>query len=192
MKQSLIPKDLVESKIFYIRGEKVMIDRDLAILYGVPTKRLNEQTKRNKERFPEDFMFQLNIVEYNELVANCDRFKIPNINKKNILRSQIATSSWGGQRYLPFAFTEQGVAMLSSVLRSSKAIQINIAIMRVFVKIKEFSLSYKFLEEKIFDLERKYKGHDGKINEFFKTLNYLIRLDKENGRKKTEIGFKVK
>jgi hypothetical protein len=175
MTKSLIPKDLVESKIFYIRGKRVMIDRDLAILYGVPTKRLNEQTKRNKERFPEDFMFQLNLIEYNELVANCDRFKI----------LKHSTS-------MPYAFTEQGVAMLSSVLRSSKAIQINIAIMRVFVKIKEYSLSYKFLKEKIFDLERKYKGHDGKINEFFKTLNYLIRLDKDAVKKKTEIGFKAK
>jgi hypothetical protein len=113
--KELILQEVVERRILVIRGQKVMLDRDLAGLYGVPVKRLNEQVKRNLKRFPGDFMFLLTRQE----VMN--------------LKSQIATSSWGGTRKLPYAFTEQGVAMLSSVLNSERAIQVNIAIMRAFV-----------------------------------------------------------
>ena len=115
----MMPIERIESKIFMIRKQKVMFDSDLAELYGVPTSRLNEQVKRNINRFPADFMFQLNKVEVENLM------------------SQSAISRWGGRRKLPYVFTGQGVAMLSSVLRSERAIQINIFIMRAFVKIKE-------------------------------------------------------
>ena len=109
-----VDSNLVLSKIFIIRKKKIMLDEDLAEMYGVKTKRINEQVKRNLERFPKDFMFQLTIEEY------------------EYLKSQIATSSWGGRRSLPYAFTEHGVLMLSSVLNSQTAIQVNITIMRVY------------------------------------------------------------
>lgn len=166
---NIIPIDKIESKILLIRGQKVMLDRDLAMLYGVPTKRLNEQVKRNIKRFPEDFMFQLNKKEF------------------EILRSHFATSSWGGQRYLPYVFTEQGIAMLSSVLQSEKAIEVNIAIMRIFVNIRKFVSSYEGLARKIAELEKKY---DKKIYEIFKILDYLIKGDEKEGKNKKEIGFK--
>ena len=117
--QNLVPLEAIGQKIYLIRGHKVMLDRDLAALYEIPTKRLNEQVKRNIKRFPSDFAFLLTRQEV------------------TILRSQFATSRWGGQRYQPYVFTEHGVAMLSSVLNSERAIQVNIAIMRAFVKFRQ-------------------------------------------------------
>ena len=145
-------KDIVEKKIFLIRDLNVMLDRDLAELYGVKTKSLNLAVKRNIDRFPSDFMFQLTKEEV------------------NILRFQFETSRWGGRRYLPRVFTEQGVAMLSSVLRSRRAIQVNIAIMRVFVRIKELMISHKDLAGKIEELERKFKDHDHKFVLVFEAI----------------------
>jgi len=164
---NIMPQDLVESKIFFIRGQKVMLDRDLALLYGVPTSRLNEQVKRNIKRFPKDFCLQLTREEF------------------NILKSHFAISSWGGTRKLPYVFTEQGVAMLSSVLKSEKAIEVNVAIMRTFVKIRKFINSYEGLARKIAELEKKY---DKKIGNIFKVLDYLIKEEDNENRK--EIGFK--
>lgn len=127
----------IENKIYFIRGQNVMLDSDLADLYEIPTKRLNEQVKRNMERFPSDFIFKLTQEE------------------DEILRSQIATSSsYGGRRYIPYVFTENGVAMLSSVLKSSKAIQINIAIMRIFTKLRSFLLLEKDLNNRVTNLEQ--------------------------------------
>jgi len=134
----LIPQEAIQSKILVLRGKKVMLDRDLAILYEVPTRRLNEQVKRNIKRFPEEFMFQLTNEEFKSL------------------RSQIATSNRGGRRYPPFAFTEHGVAMLSSVLNSEKAIQVNIQIIKAFVKMREMFLNYQEIKQKIEAMERKY------------------------------------
>ena len=133
----------VESKIYLIRGQKVMLDFDLAELYQVSTKQLNQQVRRNAYRFPEDFAFSLTIQEHRNL------------------KSQIVTSSldWGGRRKLPFAFTEQGIAMLSSVLTSRRAIEVNIAIMRTFVQLKLVLVSNQELEKKIDSLESKYDGH---------------------------------
>src|SRR5437867_1687161 len=128
----------IQNRIFEIRGLKVMLDFHLAELYEVETKRLNEAVKRNIQRFPNDFMFVLSKKEYDSL------------------RSQIATSKRGGTRYLPFAFTEQGIAMLSSVLNSEKAINVNIAIIRTFVLLRQYALQYKDLEEKLKKLEKKY------------------------------------
>ena len=167
---TLIPRELIENKILLIRGKKVMLDTDLAKLYSVSTKRLNEQVKRNVKRFPEDFMFLLT----NKEVIN--------------LKSQIATSSWGGRRKLPHAFTEQGVAMLSSVLKSERAIQVNIAIMRVFVRLKEIVSTHKELAHKLNELERKIEKHDEDIRTIFEAIRQLMSpLEKPKRR----IGFRT-
>ncbi len=128
----------IEHKIIQLRGEKVMLDRDLAELYGVTTKQLNQAVTRNLDRFPDDFMFQLTEEEVQDL------------------RSQFVTANWGMVRYVPRAFTEQGVAMLSSVLRSKQAVQANILIMRAFVKMRELLISHKDLAKRLDELEKKY------------------------------------
>jgi ORF6N domain len=132
----ILTEENIVTSIYKIRGEKVMLDVDLAMLYGVETKRLKEAVKRNLDRFPSDFMFELTKEEFDNL------------------RSQIVTSSWGGLRYLPFAFTEQGVAMLSGILNSERAIAVNIAIMRTFVKMRQIMLSNIDLSKRLDDLER--------------------------------------
>ena len=167
----VVPIEIIATKILEIRGKRVMLDRDLAQLYGVATRRLNEQVRRNRERFPEDFMFQLSKEE----VAN--------------LKSQFATSSWGGTRKLPYVFTEQGVAMLSSVLNSERAIKVNIQIMRAFVKLKELLLTHKDLAIKLEALERKYVNHDKKIKAIFDAIKKL--LETKMREQKRRIGFHV-
>lgn len=162
---------IIENKIFTIRSQKVMIDRDLAELYEVETKRLNEQVKRNLKRFPEDFMFQLSNEEQKELVANCDRFK-------NLKHS---TSN-------AYAFTEQGVAMLTSILNSDIAININIQIMRAFVKLRQYALqndnSVEIKElKKLLNLY--IEKNDSRINQIIHVLNNLI----EQPRETKKIGF---
>lgn len=153
MANIVIKQDIIEKKIFLLRGLNVMLDRDLAELYGVPTKRLIEQVKRNIKRFPEDFMFQMTKGEF------------------KILRSQNATSSWGGRRYLPYVFTEQGVAMLSSVLNSERAIQVNIGIMRVFVNIRKLVSANKGILNRLNQLEYKVQSHDKKIRTIFEVIH---------------------
>jgi hypothetical protein len=178
--KELIPSDRIESKIYLLRGQKIMIDRDLAGLYEVPTKRLNEQVKRNIERFPKDFMFQLTKMETEILISQ---------NVISISRSQFATlKTEHGQniKYLPYAFTEQGVAMLSTVLKSKRAIDINIAIMRTFVSIRKFISSYDGLARQIAEMEKKY---DKKISTIMGAIDSLLRDDKK--LKKNEIGFKA-
>lgn len=167
----LVTRGSIESKILLIRGKRVMLDRDLAELYGVPTKRLNEQVKRNIERFPEDFMFILTKEEFENW------------------RSQFATSNSEkmGLRYRSYAFTEQGVAMLSSVLNSKRAIQVNIAIMRVFVKFKEMIATHKDLIHKLAELERKIERHDEDICSIFEAIRQLMAPPPE--KPKRRIGF---
>jgi len=134
-----IPPERVERRILLIRGQKVMLDADLAELYGVPTRVLNQAVRRNRTRFPPDFMFRLNREEF------------------GILRSQFVTSSrWGGRRYNPLAYTEHGVAMLSSVLPSERAVQVNIAIMRAFVRLREMLASHRDLARKLEEMEKRY------------------------------------
>ena len=174
--KDLIPQEVVENKIYLIRGHKVMVDRDLAVLYGIPTKRLNEQVRRNIRRFPDDFMFQLTKQEI--LMLNIRSLR---------LRSQIATSKRGGLRYLPYVFTEQGVAMLSSVLNSERAIQVNIAIMRVFVKLKQILSTHKDLVHKLNELERKIEKHDVDIQSIFEAIRQLMAPPEKSRRM---IGFK--
>ena len=156
--QSPIPVEQIERAILLIRGQKVMLDADLAGLYGVSVGRLNEAVKRNRDRFPADFMFQLSDTEF----AN--------------LKSQIAISSygWGGRRHPPYAFTEQGVAMLSSVLKSKRAVHVNIAIMRAFVKLREMLSAHTELRQKLAELERKLEGHDGQIRSLFEAIRRLM------------------
>lgn len=168
--RALIPHEAIERKIFLIRGQRVMLDRGLAKLYGVTTKRLNEQVKRNIERFPQDFMFKLTLEEKNELVASCDRF-----------------NSMKHSTVLPFVFTEQGVAMLSSVLRSRRAIQVNIAIMRAFVKLKEILSTHKELAHKLEQLERKIEQHDEEISNIFEAIRELMAPPP--AKKRRIIGF---
>jgi hypothetical protein len=162
---ALIPVEVIENKIYLVRGHKVMLDSDLAELYGVPTKRLNEQVRRNEKRFPDDFMFQLSDEETESL------------------RSQNATSKRGGRRYLPYAFTEQGVAMLSTALNSDRAIEVNIQIMRTFVKLREMIASHKDLAQRLDELEKKY---DKQFSIVFEAIRQLM-APPEPKRKK--IGF---
>ena len=168
----IIPVEVIENKIFLIRGQKVMIDRDLAELYGVATKRLNEQVKRNRERFPVDFMFQLTIGEKSELVANCDRF--------NSLKHSTS---------LPFAFTEHGAVMLASILNSIKAIETSIYVVRAFVKLRELLLTHKELEIKHRELELKIELHDEQIASIIAALNQLLAPPQAPKKK---VGFQVK
>jgi len=175
-KLSLIPKEVIISKIYYIRGKKVMFDRDLAELYGVETKALNRAVKRNIDRFPDDFMFQLNEKE------------------AEILRYQFGTLEMGRySKYLSYVFTEQGVAMLSSVLNSKRAIQVNIQIIRIFISLREMLLTHKELREKIEKLENRIDAklgrHDKQIKIILETIKLLL---KEDAKPKEMIGFKVK
>lgn len=175
----------VERCIYLIRGEKVMLDYDLAALYGVPTKSLNLAVKRNVERFPGDFMFQLTRTEDEGLRFQIGTSKAATDERSPGLRFQNETSKnrRGGRRYLPYAFTEQGVAMLSSVLRSVRAVQVNIAIMRTFVRLREMLLSNAELARKLSDLEKKY-------DEQFKVVFDAIReLMTPPEKPRPQIGF---
>lgn len=170
--------EVIQEKIYLIRGHKVMLDRDLAELYGVDTKRLKEQVKRNLRRFPHDFMFELTWDETLMLAP----------------RSQFATMKKGGNtKYLPYVFTEQGVAMLSSVLSSDRAIDVNIQIMRVFTKIREMMTHHKDLARKIEDLEAKFQGrfkdHDHKFVMIFNAIRDLLSEKEEKAKKKSPMGF---
>lgn len=162
----------IESKIFLIRGKKVMIDNDLAALYGVKTKVFNQAVKRNLKRFPNDFMFQLNKQEME--IWKTHFFEVTNCDLKKR----------GGRRYAPLVFTEQGVAMLSSVLNSEKAIQVNIQIMRTFTKIREMVATNKELGEKMKKLEKKY---DRRFKIIFDVIKRLLPDKEENSKRK--IGF---
>ena len=162
-------EQLIVDRVLLIRGIKVMLDKDLAEMYGVEVKRLNEQVKRNHTRFPQDFMFQVSMDEWIHL------------------KSQNATSSWGGNRKLPYAFTEQGVAMLSSVLNSETAIQVNIQIIRVFTKMKQLLLENKELFSKIEKVEKQLTDHDKDLQNIFTILKKLISLPES--AKRNPIGF---
>ncbi|MDD5489103.1 MAG: ORF6N domain-containing protein [Candidatus Moranbacteria bacterium] len=168
MRNKIIPNEIIENKIYLIRGKKVMFDDDLARLYGVQVKVLNQAAKRNAKRFPVDFMFQLTKQEAKIL-------KSQSVISDEILKSRFVTSRWGGKRKLPYVFTEQGVAMLSSVLRSERAIRVNIQIMRTFTKIREMVASNRALREKIEAIERKC---DGKFKIIFDAIKRLVEKDR--------------
>lgn len=166
----IIPQETIEQRIFLIRGHKVMIDRDLAELYGVETKYLNRQVRRNVKRFPEEFMFRLNTKEKSELVTICHRFQT--------MKHSAA---------LPYAFSEHGVAMLSSVLNTERAIKISIIIVKTFIKLREIITTHRELALKLEALERKYSNHDVKIQAIFRTIKELLKPPKAKERR--VIGF---
>lgn len=170
--QSLIPAERIDGAILLIRGQKVMLDRDLAALYGVETKALTRAIRRNRDRFPGDFMFELSREEFDNL------------------RRQFGTSSqWGGRRYRPYAFTEQGVAMLSSVLRSKRAVQVNIEIMRAFVRMRQILAANANLARRLDALEQKY---DGQFKVVFDAIRQLMTPPPEDvARRRRRIGFHV-
>lgn len=164
--EALVPVESIAQSILLLRGQKVLLDADLAELYGVETKVLLQAVKRNRERFPEDFMFQLTTDEFGNL------------------RSQFVTSSWGGRRYAP---TEQGVAMLSSVLKSPRAIAVNIEVMRAFVRLREMLSSNKELAAKLNELEHKLESHDQAIAGILNAIRELMKPPQP--AKKQSIGF---
>ena len=167
----VVPIETIESQIHIIRGKKVMLDVQLADLYGVETKNLNKAVMRNMERFPSDFMFQLTAQEFDRL------------------RFQIGTSKKGrgGRRYPPYAFTQDGVAMLSSLLNSARAIQVNIQIMRTFTKLRELLVSNEMLRQKIEELEGKFAKHDKQFEAVFEAIKKL--LTPPAAEPKRRIGF---
>jgi hypothetical protein len=169
-----IADEAIVGKIHKIRGRRVMLDKDLADLYEVETKVLNQAVKRNSDRFPIDFMFQLSENEW------------------EILRSQNVTSSYGGRRYMPYVFTEQGVAMLSSVLRSDRAIQVNIHIMRVYIQLREVLLTGKDVLDRIDAIENRADAQEAGMQAVLKFLNELAEdnEDHEGNKPRKQIGFR--
>ncbi|MEO6328945.1 MAG: ORF6N domain-containing protein [Ginsengibacter sp.] len=170
---------VIQQKIFEIRNQKVMLDFDIAGLYDVETKRLKEAVRRNIQRFPNDFMFQLTKDEFESL------------------RTQFATSNQrGGRRYLPFAFTEQGVAMLSGILNSEHAIKMNIAIMRAFVEIRKFTIHYGEIIDQLKELKNKVGNHDAQLNSIYEAIENLLddkadkQAEKQKWKTRERIGFK--
>ena len=166
----MVPVGRIEQRILLIRGEKVIVDADLAEFYGVPTKRLNEQVKRNKDRFPDDFMFQLSVEEKSEVVANCDHL------------SKLKYSS-----SLPHVFTEHGAIMAASVLNSARAVEVSVFIVRAFVKLRRMIAENKELSRKIVQIERHLAEHDNQIMELVKAIKQLLKPDPLP--KKRRIGF---
>jgi len=168
--KSIVPVGKIENRILLIRGEKVIVDADLAEFYGVPTKRLNEQVKRNANRFPDDFMFQLTKNEKSEVVANCDHLE-------NLKYS----------RSLPYAFTEHGAIMAASILNTPKAIEVSVFIVRAFIKLRQFISGQKDLQQKISRIEERLTGHDEQMVELVDLIKRL--LDPDPPPKKRRIGF---
>ena len=167
-KTKIIPTSTVENKILLIRSKKVVLDKDLATLYGITTGNLNKAVSRNIDRFPDDFMYRLTKKELEDLIFH------------------FGTSSWGGTRKPPRAFTEHGILMLSSVLNSKKAVHVNIQIMRTFVKLREMLSTHIELKRKIEELERKYSKHDKHFQIIFKTIQKMLNPTE---KPKTKIGF---
>lgn len=168
-----LAEEAIMTKIYVIRSQKVMLDGDLAELYGVENKQLKRQVRRNLDRFPQDFMFELSPTEFNNW------------------RSQIGTSSWGGTRYLPMAFTEHGVLMLSSILNSKKAIQVNIQIMRIFTRMRQFLADNTQLRLALEKLENKTNNNTKNIELVFQYIDELTKEKKKNSEPRKSIGYKL-
>lgn len=194
MSEEIVPVEIIENKIFLIRGQKVMIDKDIAQLYGVETKSLNRQVRRNIDRFPSDFMFQMTQEEAENL--RCQIGTLNPVNKKENLRCQIGTANLRSQivalkqgehyKYMPYAFTEHGILMLSSVLRSPRAIQVNIAIMRAFIKFRLMISESKEIARKLELLEKRVFKHDSDIRELVRDIRRLTIVKTE---KTGKMGF---
>ncbi len=179
----------IQSRIYEIRGERVILDRDLAFMYETETKRLTEAVKRNIKRFPKDFMFQLTKEEWEAI-----RFQIETLETNDSLRSQIATSKngRGGARYLPYVFTEQGVAMLSGIINSDKAIAMNIAIMRAFVEIRRVLIQESDLREQLKQIKERIGEHDIQLNQLYDAMENLLdeNVAQKKWKERERIGFK--
>jgi ORF6N domain len=171
MKEIIIPDEVISNKIYFIRNQKVMLDRDLALLYEVETKKINQQVKRNISRFPENFMFQLDETEYENL------------------KSQIVTSSWGGTRKLPYVFTEHGVLQLANILRSERATQMSIKIIEIFVSLRELLTDNLNVKLELEQIKKKLVNHDKNIELVFSYLDELIEK-REDNTERTKIGYK--
>ncbi|MBU2649441.1 MAG: ORF6N domain-containing protein [Bacteroidetes bacterium] len=169
-RKSLIPLEKIDRAILIIRGQKVMLDNDLAEIYGVKTSRLNEQVKRNKNRFPEDFMFQLTNEEKQEVIANCDHLEKLKFSRTN-----------------PYAFTEHGTIMLANVLNTATAVETSVLIVRAFVKLRELLSTHKELERKILELESKY---DKQFKIIFKAIRELMHQEQLD-KNRPKIGYKI-
>ena len=179
----------IQNRIYEIRGERVMLDKDLAALYETETKALNLAVKRNLKRFPRDFMFQLTKEEYESL-----RFQIETSKNGDTMRLQIETSKGGrgGTRYLPYVFTEQGVAMLSGILHSDKAISMNIAIMRAFVEVRRVLLQQSDLKTQLKEIKERLGEHDEQLNQIYDTIENLLdeKAIENKWNERERIGFK--
>ncbi len=177
----------IQNRIFEIRGERVMLDVDLALLYEVETKVLNQAVKRNSKRFPDDFMFRLTNEEWQLIQTH----SITAFESTITLRSQIVTSKMGGTRYMPFAFTEQGIAMLSGILNSEKAINMNIAIMRAFVEIRKVLLQKNDWKEQMKEIKEKLGEHDAQLNQIYDAMENLLdeRAAQRKWEERERIGF---
>jgi hypothetical protein len=167
----LVPRERIEQTILVIRGQRVILDSDLATLYGVTTKRLNEQVKRNRHRFPRDFMFQLTAQEKTEVVANCDHLK----------KLRFAPAS-------PFAFTEHGTVMVASILNSERAVEVSIYVVRAFVTLREMLGTHNVMMQKSAELERQVESHDSHIRSLFEAIRQLMQPATAKSRR---IGFKT-
>lgn len=179
--KAIVPIEMIEKKIYLIRGQKVMLDSDLAGLYGVTTKVFNQGIKRNRDRFPEDFMFQLTDSE-----ANAMRSQIVTASNPNVIRSQNATASKRNIRYLPYAFTEHGVIMAASVLNSQRAVDVSVYVVRTFVRLRQMLAMNKELAHKLAELERKVESHDGSIRSLVMAIRQLMQEPEPKDKK---IGF---
>ena len=179
----LVSVDTIEKRIYMIRGHKVILDCDLAELYGVPTKRLNEQVKRNRERFPEDFMFRLTDDELEVL-----RSKIVTSNPHDVvIRSQIATASKRNIRYLPSVFTEHGALMVANILNSEVAVRMSIYVIRAFVRMREIFVVNQILETRLTEIEKILLSHDGALRDLYEKIQPLLTPPRE--KPKRRIGF---
>jgi hypothetical protein len=188
----------IQQKIFEIRGQKVMLDFDLAELYEVETKVLNQTVKRNIERFPEDFMFRLRMEEWNSMRSQIVTTSAKEYENQDINRSQFVTGSQKhrSKSYLPFVFTEHGVTMLASVLRSDTAVKMNIAIVRAFIALRKFAIQYKDILEQLDVLKERISGHDVQLNQIYEALENMLdkKVEEENRaeawKMRKRIGFK--
>ena len=176
--QLLVAEQKILNRIYVIRDQKIMLDRDLAAMYGVETKQLKRQVKRNIERFPKDFMFELTKKEFENLRCQIDTSSFP-----------FDKAGWGGTRYMPMAFTEQGVAMLSSILNSKTAIEVNIRIIRVFTRLREYALTHKEILVQLAKPEKEVKGNTRDIEAIFAVLKELIEKQRTSVPR-NKIGFK--
>jgi hypothetical protein len=185
---SIVPVERVERCIFVVRGQKVILDADLARFYGVPTKRLNEAVKRNAERFPVDFAVQLTAEEFADLRS---QFATSSYNDR--MRSQIATASKRNVRFLPYAFTEHGAIMAATVLNSPQAVRMSVLVVRAFVQMRETLVNHRALVRKLAELERRLTGHDDAIRHLFDVIRQLLAPpEPESELPRKQIGFHVR